>query len=181
MADIDTTSITNAMSELSNYIGTKSENSRILVIASKNTETRDRGLTDAADSFTKITNKGSFDYTSILYQLAHMPGKYDGYYDNINFVDVIRDKMSNLNQAIYTNILVNDSRYKNDCFCAKKNQDRGITYEGIMESKLYGNKQQQAYGSNPKYNAPNDDDDFSPVAGETPSGRPLEGQLVDLY
>ena len=138
-----------AMKDLSSYIGTKSEKSRVLTIGSNNTKQNKKTgaqnpMLYALSSLSKITNSSTFDYTSVLYEIAHLPVNYDGYDTAINFVDVIRDKMSNLNQAIYTNILKNDKRFEKECYCAQKDQNRGDSYEGIMVSKTFQTAQNLA-------------------------------------
>ena len=137
-----------AMTDLANYIGSNDNADKMLmnlIMANGNSTAPpskdipyEQNLLGVKilDEFTKIS-KAKGDYTTFLYKTAHIPAIYFGYEDKINFVDLIRDKMSKVNKAIYTNILVKDLRYKKDCFCAKKDQTRGETYEGIMKSKLY--------------------------------------------
>ena len=139
--------IQDAMTELTNFIGSSSAPDKMimnLIMANGNSTAPpskdipyEQNLLGVKilDEFTKIS-KAKGDYTTFLYKTAHTPAIYYGYPDKINFVDLIRDKMSKVNKAIYTKLSNNDPKFAKKCFCAMKD---GVdtTYEGIMESQPY--------------------------------------------
>ena len=140
--------IQDAMTELTNFIGSSSAPDKMimnLIMANGNSTAPPR--TDIPyeenllgvkilDEYTKIS-KAKGDYTTFLYKTAHTPAIYYGYPDKINFVDLIRDKMSKVNKAIYNNILKKDPDFAKNCFCAMK-VSYDTTYEGpAMESRPY--------------------------------------------
>lgn len=145
-----TTNIDNAMTDLANYIGSNDNADKMLMDIierngglSSNQYVKEYVYKDTSigakilDEFTKISKAKGGDYTIFLYNTAHIPAKYDGYTDEINFVDLIRDKMSNVNKAIYTKLSNDDPKFAKKCFCAMKNGDTTTTNEGIMESIPY--------------------------------------------
>ena len=109
--------IYSAIKDLAKYIGTKS-----------------------TESIIENPIPNNIDTTIELYKRAHITKMYNEYDTQSNFVDIVRDKMSKLNEAIYKNILITDPRYKQDCYCQNKAANAGDTYEvsdGV--SKQYAN------------------------------------------
>ena len=135
-----TDGITEAMEGLTKYIGSNNANNMIMDLIERNgglsSNNKENSIgAKILDEFKRAKAKG--DYTIFLYNTAHIPAKYDGYTDEINFVDLIRDKMSNVNKAIYEKLFKNDPDFAKNCFCAMK-VGYDTTYEGpAMESRSY--------------------------------------------
>ena len=140
----DNDEVSKAMAILNNYIGSDARPMMLMNLISENYGTttntekpynKDSIGAKISKDYVQISDKGA-DFTTFLYNTAHIPAIYDGYSTKINFVDLIRDKMSKVNKAIYTKLSNNDPKFAKKCFCAMKD---GVdtTYEGIMESQPY--------------------------------------------